>query len=123
MFEAVGQRGGKKRAARELCAAERGRPRGGLSSRGLARPPEKSTKRPEQCSGRDRRLMAAPELMLPEPVGVSHPPRSLREPALGPLPCPRPLGLSPARGLSLLHQHFPLVMDGNFPAWVKSNFS
>lgn len=58
-----------------------------------------------------------------EPVGVSHPPWSLREPALGPLPCPRPLGLSPARGLSLLHQHFPLVMDGNFPAWVKSNFS
>ena len=77
MFEAVGQRGGKKRAARELCAAERARPRGGLSSRGLAMPPEKSTKRPGQCSGRDWRLMAAPELMLPEPVGVPHPPWSL----------------------------------------------
>lgn len=34
-----------------------------------------------------------------------------------------PLGLSPALSLSLLLQHFPLVMDGNFPAWVKSNFS
>lgn len=40
-------------------------------------------------------------------------------------PCPAtiPLGLSPALSLSLLLQHFPLVMDGNFPAWVKSNFS
>ena len=62
--------------------------------------------------------------MLLEPVGVSHPPWSLREPRLGPPALsPRPLGLSPALCLSLLHQHFPLVMDGNFPAWVKSNFS
>lgn len=43
-------------------------------------------------SGRDRGMKAAPELVLPEPVGVSHPPWSLREPALGPLPVPAPSG-------------------------------
>lgn len=32
------------------------------------------------------------ELVLPEPVGVSHPPWSLRKPALGPLPVPAPSG-------------------------------
>lgn len=60
-----------------------------------------------------------------EPGGVSHLPRSLGEARLGPLPRPRPhlLRLSPALSLSLLLQHFPLVMDGIFPAWVKSNVS
>lgn len=56
-----------------------------------------------------------------EPAGGSRPPRPA--PAPHPAPTTRPLGPLPALCLSLRLRHFPLVMDGNFPAWVKSDVS
>lgn len=69
-----------------------------------------------------RGIHAAGEPDVAGACGVSHP-GSLREPRLGPCSATIPLGCHQLSGLSLLLQHFPLVMDGNFPAWVKSNFS
>ena len=99
MFEAVGTmctkkaRGGKKQGllgssapwGRESEAA------GGLLSTDWQGP----QRNPRRGGGRLRERQGdegCSELVLPEPVGVSHPLWSLREPALGPLPVPAPSG-------------------------------
>lgn len=106
------------RRCRVLCGgAERARWEGPLY---------RVTCRAQRNADQEARELGRPrDLMSLEPGGVSHPAQSLGEAQLGPLPRlhPHPLGLSPALSLSLLLQHFPLVMDGIFPAWVKSNVS
>lgn len=65
----------------------------------------------EALTGRPRQPGTGPWSLR---VAPTHPGRA---------PATRPLGPSPALCLSLRLRHFPLVMDGNFPAWVKSDVS
>ena len=98
MFEAVGTMCTKKEEERNrACSgalrggAGRARLQGGLLSTAWQGP----QRNPRRGGGRLRERQGdegCSELVLPEPVGVSHPPWSLRKPALGPLPIPAPSG-------------------------------